>query len=69
MNSDFDLSAFRGKMCSLGAGDMPGDGGGERSGFIAGSKYDVQPVDTVDTRYREGHSLHPPKFHPWMPSY
>ena len=52
MNSDFDLSAFRGRMCSLGAGDMRGDGGGEPSGIIAASKYDVQ---SVDIRYREGH--------------
>lgn len=57
MNSDFDLSAFRGKMCSLEAGDMPGDGGGEPIGIIAGSKYDVQ---LVDTRYREGHRAYNP---------
>jgi len=61
MNSDFDLRAFRGKMCSLGAGDMPGDGGGdEPTGIIAGSKYDVQLINT-DTRYPEAHRAYTPQ--------
>lgn len=58
MNSDFDFSAFRGKMCSLGAGDMPGDGG-EPTGIIAGSKYDV-PVNT-GKRYPEVYRAYTPQ--------